>query len=1051
MKETDSLFIQISELIDKRISKHIGGGQSSTLQAITGVAINSDRNLNQVVNELSKLFITKSEFSDIDGRIDDLALSIQYMVDEVIVDGLVVSAEDPPSSNVTITAGYGGKRGRPCRLDTVKTIEVPLDDFSSIFYITLQSYGQVNVRRSRVDDELTLAKIVVPKPGTTSAIIDDKDDSYDAYIVSAKDSYFDGDTVFDEDSKAVLRNAIGDILADNLIGNIKLSENLKIINTQGTLELDSKELLIKDAASNVLSRFDKDGIYIFDAQGFEKAHFTGDDARIGNIIIKPESLESQNFVSGILGSGFRLTDKGNAEFKDVLVRGKISSSIFEYNSVTATAGNILVSHDADKLAEDMTTTSTSLVTDGDVLFEAGDIIWLKEGNNQEYMTIASVTNSSNYTVTRESGGTAIAWQSGVALVNLGQSGDGGIYLTASESDAPYLSIFTHDGSPWNGLSTKLRLGNLNGFLGYSSDLYGIAIGETNKYLKYDSTNGLRVRGNIDADSGNLGTMTVDGALTIGTDGTIGSGQTAYDTGTGFWLEYNSGTPRFSIGDGSTNSLTWNGSALSVAGAIDANSGTLGSLTVDGSLSIEASGSIGSGQSAYNTGTGFWFEYNSGTPRFSIGDSSTNSLTWDGSALSIAGAIDANSGTLGTLTVDGAISVGASGTIGSGQSAYNTGTGFWLEYNSDTPRFSIGDGSNYLLWTGTALQVAGLTTFGAIDISTGGYIKSGQTAYDTGTGYWIEYNAGTPRFSLGNAAGNKLTWDGSNLNITGTIICGASSSYAGDSIATTYTAAKCIDANADQTSINTAAAITGQGDLATKNEAAANVLNMTNAPAEAGATADQTATEIRTGTGWSHASDVTKIDGGDIYTGTVTADKITAGTFVGGSFIVGAGGDIRSSDYSAGTTGFLLHPTTGLEINTGILKSNLQLYTVGDALEIYSDSTISVGFTVYTKVKEFTLARAGTLRISFTFAGSTGGSASNYTYARIYKNGAAVGTERSLIRDTAYTTYSQDISGFAIGDTVQLYIKDKEGGYGGPAKNFRLYCTYPTVTHTTYEL
>lgn len=569
MKETDSLYIQISELIDSRIAKYIGGGQSSTLQSITGVAIDSDRNLNQVVNELSKLFITKSEFSSIDGRIDDLSLAIQHMVDEVIVEGLDVNAQDPPSSNVTITAGFGGKRGRPCRLDTAKTVEVPLDEFSSIFYITLQSYGQVNVRRSKIDDELTLAKIVVPKPGTSSAIIDDQDDSYDAYIVSAKDAYFDGDTVFDEDSKAVLRDAIGDILADNLIGNIRLSENLKIINTQGTVELDSQQLLIKDTADNTLSRFDKDGIYIFDAEGFERAHFTGDEARVGNIIVKPESLESQNFVSGLLGSGFRIQDSGFAEFKDVLIRGKISSSIFEYNSITAVGGNILVSHDADKLAQDMTTISTSLVTDGDVTFEVGDIIWLKEGNNGEHITISSVTDSSNYTVTRESGGTAISWQKGTALVNLGQSGDGGIYITASESTAPYLSVFTHDGSPWDGLSTKLRLGNLNGFLGYSSDLYGIAIGEATKYLKYDPDNGLRIAGN-----------TLLGSLSISTGGYINSGQTAYDTGIGFWLEYNSGTPRFSIGDTSANKLTWDGSTLTVRGTLNADDIIAGTLSVD---------------------------------------------------------------------------------------------------------------------------------------------------------------------------------------------------------------------------------------------------------------------------------------------------------------------------------------------------------------------------------------------------------------------------------------------------------------------------------------
>jgi len=41
---------------------------------------------------------------------------------------------------------------------------------------------------------------------------------------------------------------------------------------------------------------------------------------------------------------------------------------------------------------------------------------------------------------------------------------------------------------------RLRIGNLNGFLGYVTDLYGPAIGSAAKYLKYDSTNGLRLGG-----------------------------------------------------------------------------------------------------------------------------------------------------------------------------------------------------------------------------------------------------------------------------------------------------------------------------------------------------------------------------------------------------------------------------------------------------------------------------------------------------------------------------------------------------------------------------
>jgi len=58
--------------------------------------------------------------------------------------------------------------------------------------------------------------------------------------------------------------------------------------------------------------------------------------------------------------------------------------------------------------------------------------------------------------------------------------------------------------------------------------------------------------------------------------------------------------------------------------------------------------------------------------------------------------------------------------------------------------------------------------GTITLGSGGNIKSGQSAYDTGTGFWIGNSGGTPKMSIGNASGNKLTWDGTTLAITGSI-------------------------------------------------------------------------------------------------------------------------------------------------------------------------------------------------------------------------------------------------------------------------------------------
>lgn len=58
--------------------------------------------------------------------------------------------------------------------------------------------------------------------------------------------------------------------------------------------------------------------------------------------------------------------------------------------------------------------------------------------------------------------------------------------------------------------------------------------------------------------------------------------------------------------------------------------------------------------------------------------------------------------------------------------------------------------------------------GSLVIDTAGLIRSGQTDYNTGTGWWLGNVAGTPKFSIGNPATYYLTWDGSTLTIHGTV-------------------------------------------------------------------------------------------------------------------------------------------------------------------------------------------------------------------------------------------------------------------------------------------
>jgi len=58
----------------------------------------------------------------------------------------------------------------------------------------------------------------------------------------------------------------------------------------------------------------------------------------------------------------------------------------------------------------------------------------------------------------------------------------------------------------------------------------------------------------------------------------------------------------------------------------------------------------------------------------------------------------------------------------------------------------------------------------------------------------------------------------------------------------------------------------------------------------------------------------------------------------------------------------------------------------------------------------------TLRISFQMKCFGAGT----TYGKIYRNGVAVGTERSTVDTANYTEYIENISGWAEGDHLELY-------------------------------
>lgn len=136
--------------------------------------------------------------------------------------------------------------------------------------------------------------------------------------------------------------------------------------------------------------------------------------------------------------------------------------------------------------------------------------------------------------------------------------------------------------------------------------------------------------------------------------------------------------------------------------------------------------------------------------------------------------------------------------------------------------------------------------------------------------------------------------------------------------------------------------------------------------------------------------------------------LTAGTGLTGG---GSSEANRTISLSAGGVG-----TTQLA-DSSVSQGKMVNYTAGDRLLIKSVQETITALTVYTALKQIRLDRGGTLRISFKLRRVAGGSLS--VYGRVYRNGSAVGTERSTT-STSGDTYTQDISGWSAGDRLQVY-------------------------------
>lgn len=105
----------------------------------------------------------------------------------------------------------------------------------------------------------------------------------------------------------------------------------------------------------------------------------------------------------------------------------------------------------------------------------------------------------------------------------------------------------------------------------------------------------------------------------------------------------------------------------------------------------------------------------------------------------------------------------------------------------------------------------------------------------------------------------------------------------------------------------------------------------------------------------------------------------------------------------------------------------------------NDTERSTAATSYTKLKETKLGQSTLNTVTVKFDLKTA-NADYPAFGRIYRNGVAIGTERSTV-STAYVTFSEDFdaSGWVKNDLIQVYVYIVSGSTAYVA-NLRFYYT-----------
>ena len=475
-----------------------------------------------------------------------------------------------------------------------------------------------------------------------------------------------------------------------------------------------------------------------------------------------DHLVSPTFVSGFTGSGWKIDKvdtKYNLTVDNLTVREALTAYELDINKINSVNGGMVVSVANGTC---LTVSGTIIYFDEDgtnkqIQFVVDDYIraqiWTGRGINSYVGRVTAVTHSATYGVANIVATTisGTPWN-GMELVQIGNatvtSRQNLIYITASDSNNPYIDMLAGvDTGDFAG-KQKLRIGNLTGITDadFGGALTGYGLYANNIYLK----------GNIVMTGGSVPNANVAGLGSLATKSNVDLSTAEVTNKSLANVDSTANTKLAGIATGATVGATWGTNLNSIPA-------TLGAPAGSGLF-------LSSTHMGYYTASA-WRTYIAADGTFAFSGDANNYISWNGTTLLIKGNVSITAGSVPNDVVTGLGSLATKSSVDLATTEVTNKSLANVDSTANTKLAGIATGATVGATWGTNLNSIP-ATLGA-PAGSGLFLASTHMGYYTASA-WKTYIAADGTFAFSGDANNYVTWNGTILSIKGNVIITAGS-------------------------------------------------------------------------------------------------------------------------------------------------------------------------------------------------------------------------------------------------------------------------------------